>query len=521
MTQERASKLVEQNLTAIYGYAYDKLYDKSEAEDLSQEIVLEILRSAENLKSDAAFWGFAWKIAENTFRKFIKRRELINQSVSFEGENLIEVLVSYDPDDQTKHDETIYRLRRELSLLGKRHREICISYYVHNKNCSSIAKERNISVEMVKQHLFKARKLLKEGMEMERKLGEKSYDPGIFRLDFWGDWNHYGNICNRRLPGAILLAAYEKSLTLAELSVELGVAVPYLEEEVETLERAGLLESNVKRVQTNIIIRTDKYEKAFANATKDIYPAVAKKVLALVKDLLPKIRTLDFGGKEYEENRLLIGVINIALMQGYKTATNISPVGEAPKLALGGHGWVSGYDNNYVNHHFEGITLGNYNHDKSAYFSAVNYRVMKHIQHYKHVNFVKKMEAMLDAVMENDANEDNDALPWLIENKFISSNGGKLSANFPVFSFSAFDELTELLAPTAEIVADCMIEVSRRAEDALIKTVPAHLKTQCAPIAKIHHRQDVAAFIMEELIGQGELILPEEKTPLCVYGVRK
>lgn len=58
MTQETAAKLVEQNLTAIYGYAYGKLYDKTAADDLSQEIVLEILRSAENLKSDAAFWGF-------------------------------------------------------------------------------------------------------------------------------------------------------------------------------------------------------------------------------------------------------------------------------------------------------------------------------------------------------------------------------------------------------------------------------------------------------------------------------
>ena len=68
MTQETVLRLIEKNLTAIYGYAFNKLYDKSEAEDLSQEIIIEILSSAENLKNDAAFWGFAWKIAEKQTR---------------------------------------------------------------------------------------------------------------------------------------------------------------------------------------------------------------------------------------------------------------------------------------------------------------------------------------------------------------------------------------------------------------------------------------------------------------------
>ena len=33
MTQETVLRLIEKNLTAIYGYAFNKLYDKSEAEE--------------------------------------------------------------------------------------------------------------------------------------------------------------------------------------------------------------------------------------------------------------------------------------------------------------------------------------------------------------------------------------------------------------------------------------------------------------------------------------------------------
>lgn len=65
MTKERASELITENLTAIYGFAFGRLYDKDKVEDLASEIVCEILASVKNLEKEEAFWGFAWRIAEN------------------------------------------------------------------------------------------------------------------------------------------------------------------------------------------------------------------------------------------------------------------------------------------------------------------------------------------------------------------------------------------------------------------------------------------------------------------------
>ena len=84
----RASELLSENLTAIYGYAFSRLYDKDKVDELASEIVYEIIVSAPNLKNDEAFWGFAWKIAENTFRRFIRRTELASQSVELTEENV-------------------------------------------------------------------------------------------------------------------------------------------------------------------------------------------------------------------------------------------------------------------------------------------------------------------------------------------------------------------------------------------------------------------------------------------------
>lgn len=88
MTDKRASELLYDNLTSIYGYAFSKLYDKDKVDDLASEIVYEIIISARNLQNEEAFWGFAWKIAENTFRRFIRKSELATQTEELTGENV-------------------------------------------------------------------------------------------------------------------------------------------------------------------------------------------------------------------------------------------------------------------------------------------------------------------------------------------------------------------------------------------------------------------------------------------------
>ncbi len=521
MTKETAIRLIEDNLPSIYGYAYSRLYDKAKAEDLTSEIVLEILSSAEKLRSDEVFWGFAWRIAENIFRRFLRREKLASRAVSLDSGNMAQTLVSYDSFEDTDSDGSIYLLRRELSLLSRRHREILISYYVENKSCSLIAKEQGVSVETVKQHLFKLRKSLKEGMKMERKLGEKSYNPGTLKLDFWGNnYNYYHNICDKKLPQAILLAAYNRPLTQEELSVELGVAMPYLEEELETLETAGLLLKNGKRYETNIIILTSEYKKELANSTKHIYKESARSVYTYVKDKLPEIRKLDFKGADYDDNRLLFGIINIALVKGWEFSNYISPHNSFKKLPLGGNGMVFAHDSDYEYSHFKGVSIRSYNIEGTAWFSAENYICTLPAQYYEHSRFAEKSAAMCDAILEKEPNPDNETLPWLIENKFIISKDGRLSANFPVFENEVFEALLYIIKPVYEKVADCMIEASANAAKLLAERVPARLRPQCEDIAKVNHRLEVTAFVMESLIEEGALTLPTEKTPLCIFGVR-
>ncbi len=522
MNEVRAGEILAQNLTAVYGFAFARLYDKEKVDDLASEIICNIILSAENIKNEDAFWGYAWKTAESTLKKFIRAEQKKKNDVEY-GEDI--VIYETTPEDEyiekEEHSEQIYLLRRELSLLSKTHREVCVEYYVHNKSCSEIARKMNLSVEMVKYHLFKTRKLLKEGMTMTRILGEKSYNPGTFRLNFWGDRNCYGELFKRKLPGSIALAAYYNPMSVEELSLELGVSAPYIEDELEILESAGVIAKVGVKYQTNVVIITEEYDEDFKIKTKDFYPSRADEIWKAATNVLNEVRNLDFHGNHYDDNRLLFAILNIAMVEGYYLSREKSPVGDAPKLPLGCRGFIWGHDNNFKNLRFRGVSMRVENREGSAWFSAENYTVIERVQRYEHTRFAEKAEAMWDAILERTPNKNNETLPYLIKDKFVILDGERLTANFPVFDTDTFGKVTEIISSISEMISDCMIEVSDQGAEILAELAPNSVKDQCSAIAKIHHRLDVAAMLMEYLIENKRLLLPNEKTPLCVWGVRK
>lgn len=522
MEQEKAAKLLSDNLKSIFAFSLSRLYDRSEAEDLTNDIIREVLKCAHRLKNDDAFYGFMWRIAENTFKKRIRKSNF--QTIEFDESFVGTYWIT--PEDEYLQSEELNLLRRELSLLSKQYRETTVAYYFTGKSCSEISADLGISTEMVKYYLFKTRKILKEGIGMSREFGEKSYNPGTFRMDFWGggDNSCYWQLFKRKLPGNILLSAYYTPVTIQELSVELGVAAVYLEDEIELLMKHDILRKIGDKYQTNIIIFTDDYEKELAAKIKPIYEKAAEQFNEKLSDLLPALETLDFRGNDYSRNRLKWTFANLVMVFALNLSDGIGRkrFGDYPPLSNGSYGFVFGYDNDYKNHHFNGIYGHCENKDNTAYFSVENYRIIDECQSWQPLNWDQSIESMCDAILEKTADPDNDMLLRLISEGFISSHDGKLSTEFPVFSADMMDNtIRPRLKPLAEDICDCMIQICDLAAQTLKNFIPKTLCNQGAQLAFIHHQMDVMAFIMETMVERNWLIIPAGNEKLCVFGVKR
>ncbi len=163
--------------------------------------------------------------------------------------------------------------------------------------------------------------------------------------------------------------------------------------------------------------------------------------------------------------------------------------------------------------------------ESSSWFSAENYRAIVNCQLWDHWRFTEKSRLMVRAIDEKCADDlsenEQEQLEILIDGGFITVDGGVMKIKFPVFSEDAYNKLTEnLLKPAIEKVAAMMTDVSDICEKILVAHAPASVRDQCGAVAKINHRPESGAILLEELIARGNLALPAGEVPMCTFGVK-
>lgn len=315
MKAERAAEFVEENLKTIFAYSLSRVSDKNDAEDLTNDIVLAILQSADKIKDDNAFYGYVWGIAANTYRKFLRKKS----RTSF-GEISDDIADETDFTQDIFAKEDVYRLRREIAILSKEYRECTVAYYYDELSCAEVSEKLGISLEMVKYYLFKTRKILKEGICMEREFGEKSFKPAPFEFKtiFDGSFNEeYRSLFSRKLPGQILMSAYYTPMSTRELAIELGVASVYLEDEIAMLEKYRLIsKAAAGKYQTKILIFTDDFTKEFHKKAETIAVPLLAEILSDTKGKSGQIRSINRTCEKLSDLRLLWGVLWPIMLRG-------------------------------------------------------------------------------------------------------------------------------------------------------------------------------------------------------------
>ena len=290
--------ILEDNISGIskmiFNFCKSKTNCIADAEDLSQEILLELCRSVSDLRCEEAFYGFMWSVANNVCKQWYRRKKRIPSFCELD-ENISENSLDIIPEE----DETVTLLRRELGLLSDKYRRAVILYYIENRSCKEISRILDTSESMVKYLLFKSRKLLKEGMNMERTYGDKSYNPKSLKLLFWF-WkessSRYFTIDGDKIAQNILFACYNDKLTPKQISLEIGVSLPYMENTLQRLYDVGYLIKQGEKYLTNIILFTDELKRELHLKTSPFAEKIADIVIDAVNNNEDSIRDIGFKG---------------------------------------------------------------------------------------------------------------------------------------------------------------------------------------------------------------------------------
>ncbi len=294
-------------LDKLYYYFLKKTGNVYEASDLSGEVSLEVLKALKIGFSPEHFNGWVWAIAKNKYAGWAKKKHIKMENESDEEIENIQVASETLTEDIIIYDEQINELRRELSLIEREYREIIVAYYVENKSIAEISKKLSIPQGTVKTKLFKIRKRLKEGTSMARTFGKLSYAPEEIEFHQSGgkstEWEpdiYIWDDLHSKICKNILIEAYRNPVTMQELSIELGIAMPYLEPFVDGMTNATLLIKHGSKdesatYETNfVIISSESWRKMI-----DKCSSIQKEFVVTAREYLEKSRELQLQSGNY------------------------------------------------------------------------------------------------------------------------------------------------------------------------------------------------------------------------------
>ncbi len=478
MTKEQMEQIVLANMTKIYLYCVRRLGNATDAEDVASDITVELLGSYSRVKDDKAVLGYVWAVADNLCRNYWRR------AAKFATVEIPEEYVGtyqITAEEEMIREEDISLLRRELALLSKTYREAMIGYYIRRESCGEIAQRLGISATNVKQYLFEGRKKVKKGMEMQREYGKYSYAPDKFTFNFWGDNSSgYWELFNHKLPGSIMLSVWDSPKTLEELSTDVGVAVPYLEEDIAKLEEFKLLVKKGSRYHSGMVI----YDKKFKDGVREAANAGIKDNIELIKAAVEKGKSLlaetDYRCYADDENTRGWFILMLIMWEavGDSEAKMKTPL-TFPLLANGYKGYVMGErgENQIV---MSGI-YGMYTLNK-GYMRILNYNDLSS----KVINPFERGAREVLCACEDRLGETTqlEKLTEMLENKVVHVEDGKICPNFAEISDKDYEDLKQKLAAEIDAMATLSAQIRDKAADILEANVPKEY-TQAREIGSI------------------------------------
>ena len=288
-TEKLIQAFTDDYFEKLYYFCLKKVSNDNEAEDLTADIAMNIIQELRKGIQPNNFSAWVWKIAKNKYSAWADKKHKRLDTFSGDDINNLEIPDTFILDDNLIHQENIKLLRRELAFISSEYRNVVVAYYIEYHTIKDIAASLHLPIGTVKSKLSRSRNILKEGMNMAREFGVKSYKPEHISFIKSGTDGKDGSPWSKletKLAKNILLQAHKNPSTIEELSLEMGVAAPYMEEAVDELIKATLMKKSGNKYETDFNIINADEQRETENAhlkIKDEYFQISKDILEIIE----------------------------------------------------------------------------------------------------------------------------------------------------------------------------------------------------------------------------------------------
>lgn len=303
------------NKEDLIGYADDLLrtamykLDGTDAEDLVQETMLAALLAIEQGRRIENPGAWLQGVLNRKYYDFLRqkyRRPTVSIDMLGDGQYQKQLQQEDEALRRLERSQEAEALRRELAHQAGIYREVLVRYYMHGESVGHIARALQIPENTVKSRLYAGREHIRKDFAME-KYTKQSYEPETLSIGMSGRYGINGEPFNLGLQDRIkmnlMILAYDKSVTLRELSEGIGIAVAYIEPIVEQLVDGELMKRIGDKVYTDFIIYREEDRQATVGLQRELADKKYKEIWAVVEQGLQELREQAFYRKQRSEAR--------------------------------------------------------------------------------------------------------------------------------------------------------------------------------------------------------------------------
>ncbi|MBR7082465.1 MAG: RNA polymerase sigma factor [Clostridia bacterium] len=493
--QELIKLLDREMLDRLFGFCYARTNNSHEAEDLSSDITLEILKQAKTDGEIENAEAYVWRVAHNVYAKYSEKRRAERER-SYEGDadeymnNIADEDVSYSDEEDLKS------IFRAIAFLARSYRDVTVAFYLDAKPTAVIARELGISETAVRQRLFYSRNEIRnEVMNMDKIQKPTSFDH--IEYEIWGTgnpaWSDPREVCERDLSHHIMSLCSKKPRTAKELSEELNVPMIYVEDEINILLRGQYGRYGVLReVQSgkygmNFVLLDKEQTKRAWSIFEKRTPFICKTVKEFVKAHESEYLALPYINKNVTLNAVLWQQVqNIGYNFNRKVkeilAEKFFPGVEMPKREFSvfgfenfGKNWFGGCD---------GITARNilghsYVHITNIYSYSKEFPIEPHFHCGRNLANDEKLQMSIRAINGLDVNtlsdDEKETAAKAIEENYIYRDGDTLYTKFLVMNYKDDDAADKISDKIVDAFSDEAEKTAAEVAALIREVLPEHL----------------------------------------------
>ena len=476
----------------VYRFCVHRLNSPHDAEDLASEIMLHVIDGFGKYEIQS-LESWVWRIARNRYARFIDKRK---HSPSLMSDEVLMTFGEYDDSlDNAELNEEYLSVYKALHSLSADYRNIAVDYYIGEMTVREIAQRYAINETTVKWRLNVSRE------KMTNRIGEYEMEKIYKRLN----WNT--NACNgymdsdkylnSQISRAICEAAYEKPLTIEEISMRTGIPALYIEDEMSSLLYGDAIVKEGNKYLTNFIVlrlkdreKLKEYIKPLVNDCADYYEKI-------------------FDGKENIDKLGYIVIpetIRSFIWDIKNNELNLAN-GAYPKRQDGGYGWFiiseTVDEENICDPYDAGCNQYSKDNESLVYYTICD------SPYNDALNSIRNNGFKIDGLNETQLVE-------LIKSKLVVKCGDEYKFNFPCFTTETYKEFIDQFKLDSDNIHDLIKQLILKVREAFVMFTPKHLESQINQWVSCF-LSSITSYIVEELTNRD--VLAQVDDGLLMYNI--